>query len=193
MKKFSFLIIAAALFLGIGGPCPAQAAETKIGVVNMSSVVNDSAAGLDALNDLKSMAEKENATLKRKQESLRAAEKELEQLQKSSVAKPQAVAEKESEVFKARRELEIYQEDTRRALQTAQNRSLGALLNNIKKIIADYAKQNGYTLILKQDDSPPPFEGAVMYADNSVELTATVIRIFNQQYQASKGGGASKQ
>ena len=193
MKKFSCLIIAAAFFLGLGGSSPAQAAELKIGVVNMSSVVNDSAAGLDALNDLKNMAEKENATLKRKQENLRAAEKELDQLQKSSVAKPQAVAEKESEVFKMRRELEIYQEDTRRALQTAQNRSLGALLNDIKKIIADYAKQNGYTLVLRQEDGPPPFEGAIMYADGSVELTATVIRIFNQQYQASKGGGANKQ
>jgi outer membrane protein len=66
-----------------------------------------------------------------------------------------------------------FQDDAQRELQEAQRRELGGLEERILPIIDQIGKEQGYTLIFNK------FQSGLVYADESVDVTDTVITRFN--------------
>lgn len=161
----------------------ADAAEVKIGAVNIQSVLNDSEAGIQAIEKLKVKMEKESRILKAKQDVYKKLAQDFEQ--QRLVSRPEVLEEKERDLIKIKRELEAYGQDTRRMFQQSQKRMTGKIMTDIRVIIKDYAKKNNYTMMVENSDTPTPFGGFVIYVDDAADITSAIIKIYNEQYKAN--------
>ncbi len=186
MRNFNFYVMAA-LLAGLIAAAPGSAtAENKIGVVSMQTVINDSQAGKDAIVELQKKAEGEKAKLEIKAKEFKTLQENYEQ--KKLFSRPEVLEKMEQEIINKKREIELYQEDTRRSLQRSQARITGEVIKNAKEIISEYAKQNGFTLIVERSEGISAMAGLVLYANESIDLTKTVIELFNDEYKASRAG-----
>jgi outer membrane protein len=66
-----------------------------------------------------------------------------------------------------------FQDDAQRELQDAQRRELGGLEERILPIINQVGQEQGLTLIFNK------FQSGLVYADQQVDITDTVIQRFN--------------
>jgi len=145
-----------------------QASAVKIGYVDMAKVAAESAEGKAATDALKTKSEKLRAKIEARQKQIEKQKAAIEaklptMTQKERVAKGNEFQKKVEEYQKLVRasELEINE------LQDKLTNELGGV---IKKAAADYAKANGYLLMLE--------EKGVLYLDESVkpkDLTEEVV------------------
>ncbi len=180
-KSFYGVFLASIIFTSFCAVSPA-AAGPKIGSVSIQTIINDSEAGRDALEKLKAKMEKESKILKSKQEALRSLEKDFEQ--QRLVSRPEALEDKERELIKMKREIELYNQDTRRIFQRSQTRMTNRILAEVKKIIKDYAIKNNYTIIVENSEGPTAFGGFVVYVDQTLDITPAILMIYNEQYKS---------
>ncbi len=163
----------------------ASAGDVKIGGVDLQKILDKSIAGKEALNGLKTVAEREKKALEDKQHAFRDLKKELEQ--QSMMMRESTMAEKEKKLRRLKREIELYREDAQQTIQKEQSRIMRKLLKSITKIIAVYAKENGYSLIVEKGQGPNPLGVIVLYMDDAIEITPAIIEIYDKEYSSSKG------
>ena len=90
----------------------------------------------------------------------------------------------EAEKAKEREKIENSILDLKRCCQVAEDLQkeradkMKLLVADVDKIIADYAKKGGFTLIVNKT--------AVLYADGSMDITKDIINIANKQYTPGK-------
>ncbi|MBI5815237.1 MAG: OmpH family outer membrane protein [Nitrospinae bacterium] len=161
-----------------------SAADSKIGGVNIQKVLDDSEAGKKALTELKDRADKEKDHLEKKLDAIKKLEKDIES--QKMVAKEGAIVEKEQELKKLKRELDAFREDTSQTLQKAQGQTMRKLITDVRRIIKDYAKKNGYTLIVEKGDDAAMVSGFVMYLDESADITGAVIKAYDEETRQGK-------
>lgn len=170
-----------------GSGTAASASEvkaTKIGTVNIQVILDGSEAGKKALTELKSRAEKEKENLEKKLEAVKKLEKEIES--QRLVAKEGALNEKEQELKRLRRDLDATKEDTQTSFQKMQAQIMRKLVGDANRIIKEYAKKNGYTLVLEKGDSPNMMGGFVIYADDAVDISAAIVKMYDEEQKAGK-------
>lgn len=179
--------VAAFCMIAVAAPVKAAGAsevKTKIGTVNMQAILDGSEAGKKALAELKAKAEKEKENLEKKLDAVKKLEKEIES--QRMVAKEGALSEKEHELKRLRRDLEAAKEDTQTSFQKMQAQIMRKLVGDVNRIIKDYAKKNGYTIVLEKGDSPNTIGGFVAYADDSVDISSAIVKAYDEEYKASK-------
>jgi len=175
--------IAAVMFLVVSAT-GAHAAEIKIGSVNMQTIINESDMGIDAIKEMKAKIEKENKILKGKQTAYKKLEQDLEQ--QRMMSRPEVLEEKEQELLRMKREVELYKQDTRRSIQRHQARVTSDIVKKVKAVVKGYAKANGYSLILEGSEGPAKMGGFIVYASKEVDLTNTITKLFNKKYKAGE-------
>uniref|UniRef100_UPI004055BA74 OmpH family outer membrane protein n=1 Tax=Candidatus Electronema sp. TaxID=2698783 RepID=UPI004055BA74 len=72
---------------------------------------------------------------------------------------------------KKRRELEAKQDNANLEMKNLQDRYLAPIMKELENIVREVAKSKGYSLVLPSN--------AVLYFDNSVDLTADVTKSLN--------------
>jgi len=180
-----------ALILALGaGAGAATAADMKIGTVKIQTIINDSAAGREALNKLKVMMEDEGRRLQDKQKELKRLESEYDQ--QKLVSRPEVLEEKEFEIIKMRRDLESYRNDSSTLLRRAQAKASQGIINDVQKIIQEYAAKNGISIVLENSAGVSAQGGVVAFADESIDITAAVIKIYDEKVKGSKPAGAGR-
>lgn len=177
----TFLMI---LIAGPGTAADASEVKTKIGTVNIQGVLDNSEAGKKALADLKSKAEKEKENLEKKLEAVKKLEKEIES--QRLVAKEGALSEKEQELKRLRRDLEATKEDSQTSFQKLQAQIMRKLVGDVTRIIREYAKKNGYTMVLEKGESPNMIAGFVLYADEAVDISSAIVKVYDEEQKAGK-------
>jgi outer membrane protein len=182
-----FFAVAAFYTIIIAGPgtaADASEVKTKIGTVNIQVILDGSEAGKKALAELKSKAEKEKDNLEKKLEAVKKLEKEIES--QRLVAKEGALSEKEQELKRLRRDLEASKEDTQTSFQKMQGQIMRKLVGDVNRIIKEYARKNGYTLVLDKGESPNMMGGFVIYADDSVDISSAIVKAYDEEQKAGK-------
>lgn len=164
--------------IGVAAVCafalPAAAQETKIGVVSLQAIVErapQTKAVMDALREEFAPRERE----------ILAKQKEIEDLQ-AKVQKDLAVMG-ETERRNAEKNLRDLGRDFQR-LQTEyqedsnvrQNEEFGVLQRSVLKEVQDYAKAQGYDLIVGD---------GVLYVSSTVNITEEVLNAIVANYQAT--------
>lgn len=177
----TFLMI---LIAGPGTAADASEVKTKIGTVNIQNVLDNSEAGKKALADLKSKAEKEKETLEKKLEAVKKLEKEIES--QRLVAKEGALSEKEQELKRLRRDLEATKEDSQTSFQKLQAQIMRKLVGDVTRIIKEYSRKNGYSLVLEKGESPNMIAGFVLYADEAVDISSAIVKVYDEEQKAGK-------
>jgi Skp family chaperone for outer membrane proteins len=152
-------------------PSDAIAQETRIAVVDVERILNDSKAGQSIQKQLKQRRESFQKEFKAKEDQLMQSEKTLVQ------SKSDLSAE---EFSKKRKEFEKKLLETRNLFQKRRNsldKGLGAALSNLRKSIisvtAEVAEEGKYQVVLTRD--------SVVIVDKSMDITEKVLSRLNSK------------
>ncbi|NMC50631.1 MAG: OmpH family outer membrane protein [Desulfovibrio sp.] len=146
------------------------AAQGKVAVVNLDEALANSQAGKAALSQLKTKFEAREKSLAQQGEELK---KLQEDLQKKSVALSQdamksQVADFEGKAKKYMDERNKLQQEE----QTSQQQILQPLLTRLQKVMTDFAKKGGYSVILEARSVP--------YFDSALDVTDAIRQEFDK-------------
>ena len=150
---------------------PASAlAQGKIGIINLDDALSNSSAGKSALGNLKSKFEAREKSLAAQGDELK---KMQDELQKKSVALSQDAMRSQVADFEAKAKKYM---DERNKLQQeeqeTQQQILQPLLARLQKVMNDFAKKNGYSVIMEARSVP--------YFDPSLDITDALRQEFDK-------------
>lgn len=164
MKRlFGLLIVVAVVLVCLLG----QAAEIKIGYVDFEKAFNEYNRTKTEDARLKKELESAEADLEKKAFEISKLRDQLELLGE------EARKEKEEDLRKRIQDLNKQRTDMRKELVEARNEKWLEIYDEIKKITAEYGKNNGYTYIF--DDK------ALIYKVDDGDITAEIIKILNKE------------
>ncbi len=150
-----------------------QAAEQKIGVMDVQKVLVNCAAGKAAKAKFDTKMKELQATFKIEEETLIAMQKNIEK--KSSAWSDETKQAKIREFQKKRREAQEKAEDARFELKGLQDKELAPILKALEKVVANYGDTNGYTAILDSKSGVVFFAEGVDISDKLIiELDAAM-------------------
>lgn len=167
MKKYLVLLIAVGLCGSFLFTC--LAGDLKIGYVDIFEVFNEYDKTKDYDKKLEKKKEKVEKDLNVKKEAIKKLQNKL------SVVKKE---DREKEEEKLNKEIQGYREAERKAMtdiKKERDKKMKNIIEDINKIIRDYAKKNGFSLIVN--------ENAVLYGEKVMDITSEVLRISNQKYK----------
>jgi outer membrane protein len=153
----------------------AHAQQIKIGYVDLQRALNESEAGKKAKEEFKKKAEKLQNDLKKQKEDLEEMKEQLEK--KALVMKDEERRTAELQLQKKLRDFERSYKDSQGELQLKDNELTADILKDLNKIIQEYGKKEGYTLILENSSS------TVLYSASDADLTDRII----EEYNSGKG------
>ena len=197
MKRF-VTFAAAALALGAAAapaaaqapaaaPAPATAAPaaaTRIGVIEVQRIVQESAVGKESLARVQKLQQGKQDELTKRQKELRDLEQKIQDQGKSL---SEDAMEKLQKDYQGKAvDLKRFQDDAQRELEEAQRKELGDLEKRIMPVINEVAKEQGYQLVFNK------FNSGLLFADDkSTDLTEAVITKFNSMIAAPKPAAAA--
>jgi outer membrane protein len=149
-------------------PAPAP---TKIGVINIQAAIASTAEGKKAFADLQKKYQPRQQELQKMQQDIQAEQDQLSRL---------APTLSDEEQGRRNRDMEEKQKLLKRSAEDAQNdfnRDRDEAINRIGqkmvRVIAEYAQQNGFTLVIDGAQIP------VYFAAKDVELTEAIIKRYD--------------
>jgi len=163
---------------------PATATGSKIGVIEVQRIVQESAIGKESLARVQKLQQTKQEDLTRRQKELRDLETKI---QDQGKALSEDAMEKLQKEYQAKAvELKRFQDDAQKELEESQRKELGDLEKRIMPVINEVAREQGYQLVFNK------FNSGLLYADDkSVDLTEAVITKFNSQIAAPKPAAAA--
>ena len=160
------------------------AAGTKIGVIEVQRIVQESAIGKESLARVQKLQQGKQDELTKRQKELRDLEQKIQDQGKSLSEDAMEKAQKDYQGKAV--DLKRFQDDAQRELEEAQRKELGDLEKRIMPVINDVAREQGYSLVFNK------FNSGLLFADDkSTDLTEAVITKFNSQIAAPKPAAAS--
>ncbi len=153
-------------------PAMAEQPAAKIGVMNVQNVLANSNIGKEIKGKIEDKMKDLKKDFKADEDALVALKQEIEK--KSSVWSKEVKAEKVRDLQKMQRELKAKTDDANFEMRQLQNKEFEPVFKKLDGIVGDYAKKNGYILIL--DD----VRSGVLYLDNSINLTDVFVEELNK-------------
>ncbi len=184
-NTFGPLLIIAIAVLGMAwsaAPAAAQeAAPLKIGVLDLQGVMEQSLQG-------KRFQEEMERVTAAKQQDITSRERKIQDLQReleagASVLSDQAKREKQDEAERLIIDLRRFRDDAERELESRYRRMLADVEEKILPIITAFGQENNYTMILAR------MQSGLVYADPGTDVTAEIVKRFDQAIQAAEGAG----
>jgi outer membrane protein len=180
-------VLGLALAAAAAAPAAAQAAAPlgapagtvpRIAVIDTEKILTTSAAGKKAIAELKKAQEAKEAELRAKQQEMKELQDKLSQGRLSLAADKLADMEKqlEDKQISFRR----LSDDATRDLNKRKDELLGSIDEKVMPIINQIGKEQSFTLIFRK------FESGLIYADDTVDITTTVVQRLDAQAAAAK-------
>ena len=186
LTRLGLLMTTLVVSLSLAGMVQAQG--TRIGVVDLQAVLDNSVRGKAAKERLKELGDQLQREIQAKREFKERKEEELQNLRseiqrQGLVLSEQARMGKEEEFRKSIRELRRFIDDTNKFIDDATQefrekevRETQLLLVDIRDVVQEVGTSGQYTYILEGNDSA----ALVLYIDPAVDLTEEVIQRFDQ-------------
>jgi outer membrane protein len=149
----------------------ASAADVKIGYVDMQRALNNSEAGKEAKEQLASRLKKYQDEINGKQDELKRLKEELEK--QGMLLSETARAGKEKDYQQKLKEFQRFTKDAQDELQGKDEEFTRKILEEMEKVIKEYAHINGYAFIFAKNDS------VILYVDDKADVTDEVLKLFN--------------
>ncbi|MBI3015885.1 MAG: OmpH family outer membrane protein [Candidatus Tectomicrobia bacterium] len=172
--KAALLLGALAGFTGLS-MLPGAVAEgaerpVKIAVVDMNRVLNESSPGKQAMAELQRAKEKTQTEIDRREEEVRRLQNEI---RTQGLILSEAVRrEKETTYRKKLRDAQRFVDDANEELGIRERDATQKVLVEIRKVIQQIGKEQGYTLIAERRDG-------IYYVGEGTDFTDEVIRRVN--------------
>lgn len=173
LHGFSFQI-AIAIFAGLLLTGPAAAAESvRIAVVNQQRALASSNEGRAAEKALKSLIQKKRTQLEPLEQELKRLQEEFES--QKYVLSRSALEERKLDLLKRQRDLERSMREAEDDLEIENRRLMQPLVKRIEQALSEIGKEKDFTVILEIKSA------AVLYAEESIDITDLVIRKLNKK------------
>jgi outer membrane protein len=143
----------------------------KYAVIDVNLLVQDSAAGKEAMARLKKAQDEKIAQRKKLTDEVEALQKQLE-TQRVTLADSK-VGELQKQIEDKGIALKRFDDDAQQQLQEAQKRELDALEKQIMPIIQEVGREMKFQMIFNK------FQSGLVYADEATDITDMVLRRFN--------------
>lgn len=147
-------------------------AEFSAAVVDIQKAIMTSDLGKKAKKELEGEFEKKKSEFKKKEEDLKKRAEEYEK--KKMVFSDEVRAEKGGEL---QQDMMKFREDVNKSqmqMQQKQGELTKPILDKIQKVIADIAKEKGYSVVLERS------EQGVMWSKAEIDITEDVIKKINK-------------
>lgn len=154
----------------LAGPSAAGAEPAsiqKIGVVNLAKVFKEYEGTKASESDLGRISTTKQQEREKRVAEIRDMRDELALLNEG------AREERRQGIEERLRELAGFDESVRESLRDKRDEALGKILDEIERVVAAYAKEKGFELILS--------DRAVLYGVEPMDITDDIIQILNEQ------------
>lgn len=172
MKKLMVLTVAflfaASLFMG-GAAEKAYAKEMKIGYVLMAKAFDDYYKTKDSEKALSAKSAAKEAERRKMIDELKKMKDE------QALLSDKGKQEKQTAIEGKLKTLQDFDIKTRDELMKERNDMLGGIMADITKVITDYAKAEGYDMVLNSDPR------VMLYGAEGMDITATILAKLNKK------------
>ncbi len=173
MKAFEITTLAAGVLastLALGQL--AQAAETKIGYVDMQKAIQETTTGKKAKKDLEKEFNSKKADLQKKEADLKKMNEDLEKKAAalSDEARQKKQAELQQEMMKFQREVS----ESQMKIQKKEQDLTKPILDKLQGAIEKVAKAEGYSMVLEKS------EQSVLWAQKDLDLTDSIVKEYEK-------------
>ncbi len=171
--KIISLLLPAFAAVAIGTASEAQAADSKIAVVDMQRAVTETSAGSNAQQTLKKLFSSRQSELEQKQKDLAKKKDALDKAAKAGKL-PQGQLQQQAEQLQ--KEFGDYQQMTltyQREMQQKEGELTQPILQGVLAVVRRIAAQEGYEVVLEKSAAP--------YFRPDLDVTDKAIQLFNQQ------------
>lgn len=178
LRSFTFSTLVGGLFLFGHGAMAAPATDAASPAFKIALVdLQDALQSVDAGKKAKSQLEKEMTTKRQALEKQQAnLQKETEDFdKKAAVMNETARAAKHAEIQKRIAEFQKAFQESQMDLQKRERELTKPIIDALRAIVEGLGKAQNFNLVLEKN------EGAVLYAQNSVDLTKEVVEAFNKK------------
>lgn len=148
-----------------------DAGKLSIAVVDVQQLVQESAAGKEALTRLKQLQDGKLADGRKIGEALDALQKQLA-TQRATLSDAK-VAELQKQIEDKQVELKRFQDDAQQQLDEARRKELEALEKQIMPVIDEIGRELKLQLIFNK------YQSGLVFADEAADITDQVLRRFN--------------
>jgi outer membrane protein len=149
-------------------------ASLKIGFVDLQRALNESEAGKKAKKEFQEKVNKLQKKLARMQGEIKRLQNELEK--QGMLLSDQAKEEKEREYKRRLKDFQRLYKDSQEELQAKDAELTKKIIKELQKVIIQYGKDKGYSLILEKSES------SILYGDRDIDITNEIIRIYNTKF-----------
>ena len=150
-----------------------NAAELKIGIIDVKSAFENTRAYQQGLNRLKALATKKQKELDALRVKIEQSEKDM--LGQSMAMSPARLSQKQSEIKDLRKLYSRKQQDAQEEIVSERSKLDGRLGVKFKKALSEIGKKGGYDLIL------PKTQQIVLYSNPIHDVTAEITKILDKQ------------
>jgi outer membrane protein len=176
-------LMSLSLFLALTAAPMAAQAQSKVGVINLTVAIGNTAEGKKAIADLEIKFGPRKQEIQRLQQEIQTLQGQLSK---------QSATLSDDEQRRRSREIEDKQRILKRSADDAQSdynadtedtvRRIGA---KMVKVIADYAQQNGFILII--DDAQVP----IYFAAKEIQISADIVKSYDAANPLPSAAGAA--
>lgn len=171
MKKLVVVFVTALLF--------ASCTQTKIGYVDVEELMKEYEATKDVEAQLKVEQEQMGKSLDSLGNVFQAKVEAYYKTAKRMSAKSRQA--KEAELQKEQQAIQARGQQAQQILQQKSQEGIKALTETLDSVVANYATTHKFNMILGTQGN-----GTVMYGDNTLNLTETILDVLNTSYEDKK-------
>ena len=176
MKKNICLIAGLALLIFVW--TNTSFAADKIGFINMQQIIQTSNAGKKAAEEFKKIVEKKQRAIQAMESEVKKAKDELDK--QASVMTAAARSDKETSYQRKLRDYQILVDDTNKELQKRDQEYSQKMVPEILKVVRSIAEREKYLLIMDYSTMPLP------YHDKASDITKKVVDEYNRTANTKK-------
>ncbi len=166
-KRMSLRVLFFSLCVIVSTAMTVQAAEVKIGVMNVQKILAGSKIGKQVKAKMETKMKSFQQEFKSEEDALIALQQEIEK--KSSVWSKDVKAEKIRAFKKKQRELKAKTDDANFEMRQMQTKELEPVVKKLDSIVKEFGTKNGYTMILDEA------RAGVLFLDKSIVVTDKII------------------
>ena len=174
MKKVLITMAVAAL---AATPMFAQGAPSRVAVIDVQKVLQQSSAGKQAYEKLKKMQDDRIAKAKKMDDEASALDKEIND-KKLSLSE-EKLTDMQKQLSDKKIAMQRYAQDADREVSEARDRVMQDLNQKIMPVVDQIGKEMGLAAIFNK------FESGLVYASDAIDITDTVIKRFSDTAPAS--------
>jgi len=176
MKRIVALVVVL-LFMAVA---PVLAADAKIAYVDVQKVLNLSKAGQAARVPLEDKMKGYDAEGQKRQEELKKLKEDLEK--QAMLLSEDARSAKERDYQQKVKDYQRFVKDVQEEMRQLDEELSRKITSEILKIIQTYGKKEKFTAIFEVAYS------GIIYADDAINLTDQIIKMYDEQYAAPGKG-----